>query len=73
MATPLDTKHLKMLMYRFGAREVANHLGVKNERDLLAWIDQRITPTEEQVSRLVHADTTLSAVQANTQPVATAA
>ena len=67
MATPLDTKHLKMLMYRFGAREVANHLGVKNERD------QRITPTEEQVSRLVHADTTLSAVQANTQPVATAA
>lgn len=70
MNPTFNADHLKMLMYYFGAREVATFLGANNDRELLAWIDRSKTPTTEQVARLTHAYTQFTRVHHGEGPVA---
>ena len=56
-------------MYHFGANEVADFLGAKSPRTLIAWLDNSETPTDEQVSRLEVAYTQFNRVNHGEGPV----
>lgn len=70
MTTAFDIDHLKMLMYYFGASEVATFLRATSERELLAWIDHSKIPTAQQVMRLNHAYTQFTRIHHGEGPVA---
>lgn len=51
-AEPIDRKQLARLVYYLTIAQVAKFSGAYSEDEVLAWIHDMRTPTEEQVARL---------------------